>query len=133
MHLKTAFNEALGVRRVRDYREPLQWAVSLSQPIGEPGGDTLADVLPGPDTGLEDAEEEIWREQLCTALVDALEKLPTDWRRILKMRYWWGKRMKQIAAEEGISHQAIANKTASALKRLRKMDTAGRLREFICQ
>lgn len=133
LHLKTAFNEALGVRRVRDYREPLQWAVSLSQPIGEPGGDTLADVLPWFDTGLEEAEREIWGEQLHAAMVDALAELPADWRRILDLRYWQGQRTKQIAAEEGISHQAIADKTARALKRLRKMDTAGRLREFVCQ
>lgn len=80
MHLKTAFNEAMGVRRMRDW-EPLQWAVSLSQPIGEADGDTLADVLPGFATGLADAEEGIWREQLCAALADALAELPADWRR----------------------------------------------------
>ena len=30
LHLKNAFNEALGVRRVRDYREPIRWAVNES-------------------------------------------------------------------------------------------------------
>ena len=35
LNLKNAFNEALGVRRVRDYREPIRWAVSLSQPLGD--------------------------------------------------------------------------------------------------
>ena len=45
LHLKTAFNEALGVRRMRDYREPIRWAVSLSQPLGDADSDTIGDLL----------------------------------------------------------------------------------------
>lgn len=133
LYLKTAFNAALGVRRVRDYREPLQWALSLSQPIGEREGDTLADVLPAYDAGLEAVEQDIWREQLHTAVSAALDAIPADWRRILTRRYWQGQTMQQIAAAEGVSHQAITEKTNRALKQLRKIDAAGRLREFAYQ
>lgn len=44
-HLKTAFNEALGVRR----RDPIRRAVSLDLPLGEGGGNTLGDLIPAPD------------------------------------------------------------------------------------
>lgn len=134
LHLKNAFNGALGVRTVREAKNPMRWAVSLSQPVGEPGGaDTLADILPGPETGIEAAERSIWQEQLCAAVSDALEEIPADWRSILTRRYWQGQTIQQIAAAEGVSHQTIADKTVRALKRLRKADTAGRLREFAYQ
>lgn len=90
----------------------------------------MADVLPVYDAGLEAVEQDIWREQLRTAVSDTLDAIPADWRHILMRRYWQGQTMQQIAAAEGVSHQAITEKTNRALNHLRKIDAAGRLREF---
>ena len=121
LHLKNAFNEALGVRRVRDYREPIRWAVSLSQPLGD--AYSVVDRM----------ENAIWMQQLRRAVNESLAKLPVEWRRIMVRRYWMGQTLQQIAAAEGKSHQAISAKENSALRRMRKRDVGGRLAEFACQ
>ena len=131
--MKNAFNEALGVRRVRDYREPIRWAVGLSQPIGEGDGGTLGDLLAEDYSAVDRLENVIWMQQLRRAVNESIAELPTEWRRIMVRRYWMGQTLQQIAAAEGKSHQAISAKEISALRRIRKRDTGGRLAEFACQ
>ena len=133
LHLKTAFNEALGVRRMRDYREPIRWAVSLSQPLGDADSDTIGDLLAEQYSAVDRLENAIWMQQLRRAVNESLAKLPMEWRRIMVRRYWMGQTLQQIAAAEGKSHQAISAKENSALRRMRKRDTGGRLAEFACQ
>ena len=133
LHLKTAFNEALGVRRVRDYMEPIRWAVSLSQPIGDGDGGTLGDLLTEGRSAVDRLEDAIWMQQLRRAVNESLSELPAEWRNILVCRYWKGQTLKQIAAEEGKSLQAISLKEKSSLRRMRERDAGGRLAEFACQ
>lgn len=133
LYLKNAFNEAVGVRRVQDYREPMRWAVSLSQPIGDGNGGTLGDLLAEDHSAVDCLENVIWMQQLRRAMNKALAELPADCQHILARRYWQGQTVQQIAAECGKSHQAISAKANRALQRLRKQDTSGKLAEFALQ
>lgn len=133
LYLKNAFNEALGVRRVRDYREPIRWAISLSQPLGDADSDTIEDLLAEEYSAVDRMENAIWMQQLRRAVNESLAELPAEWRRIMVGRYWMGQTLQQIAAAEGKSHQAISAKENRALRRMRKRDTGGRLAEFACQ
>lgn len=133
LYLKTAFNEALGLRTVRDTRDPIRWAASLQQPLNAPEGETLADVLPISCAELEQIERDMWLTQLCDTMAAALAELPADMRRVLWGRYWQGQTVQQIAAAEGISHQGVSDRTGRALRKLRTQDAAGRLREFVYQ
>lgn len=132
LHLKTAFNEALGVQRAKRANDPVHWAESLLQPFGENDG-TLMDVLEAADTGMEAIESAIWKGQLCGAVREYMGRLPQEYQRILKWRYWQGMTVQQIAAAEGISKQAVSEKAGNALRKLRKQDSDGRLREFAYQ
>lgn len=102
MYLKTAFNEALGVRR----RDPIHGAVSLDLPLGEGVGDTPGDLIPDPDGQslfLKD-EERVWMEHH-TALKVALDTLPEPQRDILYQRFWGNRALTTSAGRSGWTPQ----------------------------
>ena len=93
----------------------------------------IGDLLAEEYSAVDRLENAIWMQQLRRAVNESLAKLPMEWRRIMVRRYWMGQTLQQIAAAEGKSHQAISAKENSALRRMRKWDTGGRLAEFACQ
>lgn len=133
MYLKTAYNKALGVQWEKALYDPIHQCISLSAPLGAEDGGTLADVIPDRDDTIEAAEAALWREELREALDAALADIPKEWRMLTEGRYIHGKKLQELAAEAGISHQSVSDKTARALKHLRKHDNGGRLAAFAAQ
>ena len=74
--LKTAFAEEAGYRTQHQRRDPLRWSASLDAPI--PGAEDLllSDMVPDPADSIGDVEEAVWREELHTAMTEALCTLP---------------------------------------------------------
>lgn len=134
LHLKTAFNNALGLRRQRDLYDPIHQRESLSRTIQADGdGGTLAELAGDGGEAIDRAEREIWREQLRAALERSAAELSPPERRILSGRYCLGLTLQQIAAAEGVSHQAISAREKRALRRIRQGAAAEGLAEFAGQ
>lgn len=124
LHLKTAFAKAGGWRSRK--RDPLSTAYSLDAPVNEDGA-TLGDLQSGPG-GLEEAEDQIWREQLHEALERALAALPEEQSDTLRRRYYRRQTLDQVAADVGVYPQTVRQREAQALRQPR---ISRSLREFI--
>lgn len=129
-YMKTAFNSALNVRTEKGRKSICHRCRSLDTPLAESDGDTLASVIQSDAGELEDADRRIWRDELRRTLTSMLRQLPDQWREILYKRYFEGKTLQEIAAENGASHQCICKKIQKAQIRLVKQDRRGLLREF---
>lgn len=70
--LQTAFAEETGYRTQRQRRDPLRGAISLDDPV--PGTDDLllSDTVADPEDRIADTEDTIWRDELHTAMLEAL-------------------------------------------------------------
>ena len=132
LYLKTAYNEALGLRWKRKAQAPDHQCVSLSLPLSMDGGGTLEDLIPDNRNSIE-AADRIWRGELRAAVDSALAALPEHLRALITARYLQGQTLQTMAAAAGGTTQGISDKTHRALKRLRKQDRAGRLAEFARQ
>ena len=101
-HLKTAFAEAGGYRSKRQSRDPLRRAISMDAPVkaGEDDGDKAAfgDFIPDPGAAqaFQDAEDQIYQEQLKAVLEWALETLDADEEAAIRARYYQGRTLEQI-------------------------------------
>lgn len=133
LYLKTAYNEALGLRWKRKAQAPDHQCISLSLPLSGDGGGTLEDLIPDSRNSIEAAEVQIWREELRAAVDSALAALPEHLRVLITVRYLQGQTFQTMAAAAGVTTQGISDKTHRALKRLRKQDRTGRLAEFARQ
>lgn len=134
LHLKTAFNNALGLRRLRDLHDPIHQRGSLSRTIQLDGdGGTLAEFAGDGGEAIDGAEREIWLEQLRAALERSAAELSPMERRALSGRYCLELTLQQIAAAEGVSHQAISYRAERAIQRIRRGAAAEELAEFAGQ
>ncbi|WP_312615076.1 sigma-70 family RNA polymerase sigma factor [Oscillibacter sp.] len=131
--LKTAFNDALGVRSKRTLNEPVHQCAQLSQSVAEGEGATLGDFLPADNEDFQTVEGMIWRAQLHTTLQDALGELTQAQRDILFQRFYEGRTRAQIARQQGVTREAIRMQEVRALAAMRKTRAAGRLAEFAQQ
>lgn len=131
--LKTAFNDALGVRSKRTLNEPVHQCAQLSQPVAEGEGATLGDFLPADNEDLQTVERMIWRAQLHTVLRDALGELTQAQRDILSQRFYEGRTRAQVARTQGVTREAVRMQEVRALAAIRKTRATGRLAEFAQQ
>ncbi len=134
LFLKTAFNDALGLRRQRDLHDPIHQRESLSRTIqpDEDGG-TLEEWISDGGAAVHDMERAVWRDQLRPVLELNAARLPPAAVSVLFGRFWLGLTVQQIAEAEGVSHQAVSGREVRALRRMRRNDTAGVLAEFAGQ
>lgn len=89
---------------------------SFSEPIGsdEDGGE-LGDVLEDTE---EAAELERLREHM--ALSEALQKLPTEWRHIVLLRYFRNRTQQQVADELGMTQVKVSREEKKIMAFLRR-------------
>ena len=131
-HLKKAYTELYGLRTVRAANDPLNNAVSLSTPIDESGETTLGDTVPDSAgaVGFERAENEIYRQQLRSALSEALQAIPAKYRDVIERRFFHGQTVKSIAAEQLTTPAEINWCERSGLQNIRRGPSIHKLREF---
>lgn len=129
-YLKKAFLECYGLRR--RYRDALDVALSLDQPISEEDGDSSMMELvadPAGEADLISAEDLIYREQLHEAVEAALANIPEIWGKVLRARYYSGKTYAEISGDVNKSKNQVCVIEKKALRRLRG-SSGQRLAEF---
>lgn len=128
--LKTAFAEEAGYRTQHQRRDPLRWSASLDAPI--PGAEDLllSDMVPDPADSIGDVEEAVWREELHTAMTEALCTLPPECRDMLHRLYYQGQTLTAAGRETGRTLEGARQVEKKALRQLRRPQTARKLRPF---
>lgn len=131
--LKTAFAEAGGYRGPKQARDPLHRAGSLDVPVGDEGTDALRDFIPDTSAvqAFQDAEDQIYFEQLHDVLDNALEKLPTQQGDTLRRRFFQNQGLKEIAAAEGVYSETVRQWQEKGLRALRRPQIIREIRQFI--
>lgn len=110
-------------RRVAVSANPLNECTSLDTPVGEDGSDTaLGDLQEDPAAAHEfqQAENEIYNEELHAALEEALNKLTLRQADIIRRHYFGGKSFAEIAREDGTTLNAARNHEVTAFIALRQ-------------
>lgn len=101
---------------IGDAIDAMKETLSMSEPIYNDGGDViyLADQLADKSDGMYDLDIKI-------SLKDALSKLKSKEKDIIKQRYLIGKTQMELSEELGISQAQISRIEKSALENIRKM------------
>lgn len=110
-------------KQVRLSANPLNACTSLDVPVGEDGsGTVLADLQEDPAAAHEfqQAENEIYNEELHAALEEALNKLTHRQADIIRRHYFGGKSFAEIAREDGTTLNAARNHEVNAFIALRQ-------------
>ena len=101
--LKTAFVEAGGCRSRKQAMDPLHHAKSLEAPAGDDeDGAAVVDLIADPAAALA-----FGRVGGHSALEEAMEQLPPDWRNTLKRRFYRRQTVGTIAADTGAPPEAV--------------------------
>ena len=117
LYLRTAFAETMGLRTPRQRQDPIQHAVSMSDPLTDDDlrtvGDTIVDTAA--EAAFTDLEEQDRKKQLYAALETVLTSLPDAEQSILRARYYQGHTLEQISAERGIGRERVRQIEAKAI------------------
>ncbi len=95
--------------------EAIQEPISLFEPIFHDSGDAIYVMDQVKD---EKSEDEVWLSQI--ALREAMEKLNSREKQILKLRFFEGKTQMEVAEEIGISQAQVSRLEKNALRQMRK-------------
>ena len=87
LKLKTAYQEAMGMRTKRDKQDPINSALSLDEPLTDCEGDsfTIADTVPDPA-----AEAAFEFAGIRVAVQRALAAIPENERQTIIAEFWYG-------------------------------------------
>lgn len=91
-HLKTEFSKVVGCRTSAQLKDPLNGAVSLDAPAynDDDSKATFGETLDSNESGIDDAEQRIFNEQLAKLLDQAMEHLPENQRLTIELHYLKG-------------------------------------------
>lgn len=131
-HLRNAFAEAMGGRSKRRRYDPINTASSLDAPLKDDEDGQFSDVTPDPygQIPLDAVENAAWQEQLHEAMENALTRIPEQYSKIIRLRYYEDKTLSEIAEMSGISLEQIRKRELCGLRELRKPRYACHLRPF---
>lgn len=131
-YLKTEFAKATGCRTAAQLREPLNDAISIETPLGnDPDGMTVGDGIAANYTGIDSAEDAIYKEQIAAALDEAVKNLPAQQKRAIEGHYIHGMTYNEIAAQIGCSCSRVGQLVKSGLKELKNSKYAPTLSEML--
>jgi RNA polymerase primary sigma factor len=110
----------LPLKQVREVRKAARAVTSLDRPVGEEGGSTFGDLVPGEAPA---AEEEIHVSLQQDVLHKALGELPDREREVLKRRYGLNgdpdpQSLEQIGRHLGLTRERVRQLESQALERL---------------
>lgn len=110
-------------RQVQVSANPLNSCTSLDTPLSDDAvndSGTLGDLQPDPAASaeFEAAEDDIYTEELHTALEEALTKLAQREAKVIRGIYWEGQRLADLAAAEGVATSRIGQTRQDALRKL---------------
>lgn len=116
-HIHNVCAEALGIRNGKQMCVP----VSLQDPLEDDGGE-LQDLIPDPDAQqpFEDAEEQLYTEQLHKTLDDLLHEIPERRAAAVRARYFDGTTQIETAAALGVSNSRVGQLERQGLRDLKQ-------------
>ena len=83
-----------------------------------------------PEDRIADTEDTIWRDELHTAMLEALGALPPDCRDILRRRFYQRQTLARAAQETGRTQNRVRQIEAIAIRQLRHPRIARNLQPF---
>lgn len=107
---------------------------SMDAPIGEDESNTLNDILPSSEPGIDEKDavlDKIENEQLAEILWEMVDELPGQQSRVLRGYYQEGKTYKQIGEAVGYTVEQVRQLQQKGLRELRKPKHSDILREFL--
>ncbi len=126
-HLKSACRDVLGIRTNKQARDPVHRALSLSQPVST-GGETdltLGDSIQ--DESLkyqfDDLIEEVARSEDCQKIFGEVEKLDPIEQAVFKDRFFYGRKIADIASLRKLKVREIENTLTRSLGKIRHTGT----------
>lgn len=133
IHLRNSFSATTGFRTQAQKNDTLRFSVSLSLPLDDESGDTLGDILadPGVDGQFEAVEQKIYIEQLRSALLDVVDKLPPQQADTIRHRYFEGQTYAEIGKGLEVSTSRAQQLEDEALRKLRSPEAIKRLESFV--
>ena len=90
----------------------------------------LSDTVADPEDRIADTEDTIWRDELHTAMLEALGALPPDCRDILRRRFYQRQTLARAAQETGRTQNRVRQIEAIAIRQLRHPRIARNLQPF---
>lgn len=131
-HAKNHFNALIGIRG-NTAKRPMNCAESLDELI--PGGEdiTISDTIPDENAtqAFEDAEREMYCQQLHGAMEQALGTLDEQQEETIRARYYQGMTFEAIAQQSGFSRERVRQVVAKGLRGLRRPCCSKLLRPFV--
>ena len=130
-YLKNSFATAAGYMTCKSKDDPINFALSMECPIGEDDA-VLADIIPDNSAAdmLEKIDDSIWLEQLHKALESALNAIPPQYSEVVRMRFYEGKTLGDIAKKKSLSKERIRQLEELGLQHLRKTEHACNIYPF---
>ena len=133
-HTKKRFNALIGIRG-NTAKRPLNCAESLDELI--PGGEdiTVMDTIPDENAAqaFEDVEQEIYQQQLHSAMETALGTLDKHQEQTIRNRYYRDMTLEAIAQQNGVSREQVRQLVAKGLRGLRKPSCSALLHPFVVE
>ena len=129
--LKAPFLAAVGCRTERQRRDPIETAASLEAPIEGAEDLTVGDMVADPLDCIAAVDRKIYNEQLRAALDSALGRLPQEQSRAIRRRFYEGLSFAQAAELDHTTPDTVKMREAAAMQRLRRKESARRLRAFL--
>lgn len=128
-HTRRAIDEA--GRETVISANPLNHCASLDVPLADGTDTTLGDTIVDESSGVEQAEEHIYHQQLHADLDAALDKLSGREQAVIRSKFYDRKTIVQISEEQRLTVGQVNTAKNSALRKLRRNPRLLRWREEI--
>ncbi|WP_346704521.1 sigma-70 family RNA polymerase sigma factor [uncultured Agathobaculum sp.] len=129
--VKQVFFELVGWRTEQQRRDPLGQCLSLDEPISEADGTGLrGDFIPDTNDAYEDAEDQLYTEQLRAALDECLATLDPEQAEAVRCRYYCGLNLKDTGTRMGITPEQARGLENRGLRKLRNPQNVRRLEQY---
>ena len=132
LYLKTVFAETANYKTDKMRNDPMHHALSLDCPISEDNDKTLSDIITDPNsaTPMEAIENDLWNKQLRTALDAALDKIPTQYSDIVRMKFYENRSPEEMSKVKEVSKERVRQLEKKGIKLLRTPEILRKLQPF---
>lgn len=131
-HIKNAFNGLAGLRTEAQRNNPLNNCASLDDVIQGADDVILSDSVPdeNAERDFDEADKRIFNEKLRDDLDNALSLIPEPCERVIRGKYYQNKALTELAAESGVTPQAIRQQAGKAMRLLRSGERLRILKQY---
>lgn len=113
-------------------KDAISHADSLDAPLGDdPDGGTVGDLVADSADLYEEADSQIWHEQLRNRLSAALDLLPPEQSNTIRGHFFRGETISAMAQKGGVKREVVWNRECKGLRKIRKSKAMCELRPFI--